>query len=147
MNSRSPLRVAFANTRSNDAASGSRLSFVNRCGWLVLKSEVVFADATNTPSLWCQLGAALGPAALEYEPACFGRHAGTEPVRAGALQFAGLIRTFHLPGTWVSGGRSGARPNEGRQGYAGGMLVSIERVAARRPERGGAPVSGCGSIA
>ncbi len=51
--------------------------------------------------LWRELRAAFGAAALENEAACLGRHTGTESVRAGALDFAGLERAFHRRGTWI----------------------------------------------
>jgi len=39
--------------------------------------------------------AALGPACVEYLAAIAGGHASPEPVGTDALDFAGLIRSFH----------------------------------------------------
>jgi len=72
------------------------------------------ADAGR--ELRCEFCAAFGPAALKNEAACLGRHTGTETVRAGALQFAGLIRAFHLPVTWFTGGRKSPSIQKGGKG-------------------------------
>jgi len=42
-----------------------------------------------------KLGSTLGAAALEHETAATIRHAGTETVRTGALQYTGLKSSFH----------------------------------------------------
>ena len=47
-----------------------------------------------------ELGAAFGATALQHEAPGFRRHTGTESVSACTLDFARLIRTFHLSGTW-----------------------------------------------
>ncbi len=70
----------------------------------------------NEKRLRRQLRAAFCPAAVEDEAAGLGRHAGTETVRACALQFAGLIRTFHLPGTWIYVGRKSPVKQKGGKG-------------------------------
>ena len=48
-----------------------------------------------------ELRAAFGSATLENEAPGLGRHAGTKTMCPCTLQVAWLIRTFHLPGTWV----------------------------------------------
>ena len=73
-----------------------------------------------------ELGAAFCAAALQNKAPCFRRHTGAKPVRACALDFTWLIRTFHLPGTWFSAGRSMTCNPEGRQEYADALTVSID---------------------
>ena len=123
VNHLSRLRVAFSNTRPNDAASSNRQSLLNRCRGLRSKSDFLLAGKTaalalgaNGGRLRRQLRAAFCPAALDNEATCFGRHAGTKTMRAGALQFAGLIRTFHLPGTWIYVGQKNPVKQKGGKG-------------------------------
>ena len=71
---------------------------------------------TNSSASQYRHRAAFCPATLENEAACLGRHAGTKTVRAGALQLAGLKCTFHLPGTWIYGGRKSPFKQKGGKG-------------------------------
>ena len=48
-----------------------------------------------------EFGAAFGATALQHEAPGFRRHAGSKTVSARTLDFARLIRTFHLSVTWV----------------------------------------------
>ena len=128
VNQRSPLRLAFSNTRSKDAASGKRLSFENRNGRRGCNG---FGRRRRMPRrLRRQFRAALGATALQDETTGFGGHARTETVRSGALQFAGLIRAFHGYSSPGRDGQSGPVATKGRQGYAGPRGVSIESVMA-----------------
>lgn len=62
------------------------------------------------PALRAELRAALGAATGQQLATLFGSHAGTETVRAGAADFAGLVGTLHIssgagfptPGLWSS---------------------------------------------
>ncbi len=108
VNHLSRLRFAFSNTRPYAAAVNNRFSRRNRFALLraLSFSNPGFGGAGLSPGrvLRRQFSAALGAAALQDETACLGRHTGAEAMRACALQFAGLIRTFHLPATCISGG-------------------------------------------
>ena len=76
-----------------------------------------------------ELGAAFRAAALQDEASGFRCHAGTETVRACALDFAWLIRTFHLPVTWVF-----CKPlNDLRSGRAARLRRC--RVGVNRPQQ------------
>lgn len=62
-------------------------------------------------TLRAELCAALGATASQQLAALLGGHAGTETVRTGATDFAGLVGTLHIssgagfptPGLWTSG--------------------------------------------
>lgn len=121
VNHSSRLRTACLNTRPNAAASRSRLPRRNRCNELPVSPCSLSAAAMTARKryrgLRGQLRAALGAPTIQHQTPGLGGHAGTEPVCACALQCAGLIRTFHLPGTWCSAGKTRAGDSEGRQAY------------------------------
>lgn len=68
------------------------------------------AQPRQKPALRAELGAALGATTGQQLATLLGGHAGTETVRAGAADFAGLVGTLHIssgagfptPGLWTS---------------------------------------------
>jgi len=124
VNHLSRLRFAFWNTRPKAAAVSNRSCLLNRRRAVgdslrdVSCSNPVLLSPCCRPrgGLRRQLGAALGAAALENKTARLGRHTGAETMRACALQFARLIRTFHVPATCVSGRRKRPTPERAGKG-------------------------------
>lgn len=144
----SRLRLAFLNTRSNDAASVSRLLPRSRLSG----DSPDFASASLIVCVvvfWClsigsfwrrvrglrrKLCPAFGATALQHKTARFGCHSCAESVGASPLQNAGLECAFHCLVPELSE-VSHPRLKEGRQGYAGMQLVSIEQAVNSRISR------------
>jgi hypothetical protein len=91
----SRLRAAAWKTRPKSAALRSRLSLLNRLLDLLVNPGLLLVVVTGAGRLRRQPSAAFGAAALQDKTAGLGRHAGTETVRACALDFAGLVCAFH----------------------------------------------------
>ena len=77
-----------------------------------------------------EFGAAFGATALQHEAPGFRRHAGSKTVSARTLDFARLIRTFHLSVTWVFRWPRGDR----RSGRAA-RLRTWQNAVNRAPQR------------
>lgn len=88
---------------------------------------VLIAAAPSPPSLDREAGPALGTPALDDEAPGASGHASPKPVGAGALQFAGLVGSFHeeirrKTKGWVyaEAGRLRSRPARVKSGRACG---------------------------
>ena len=110
-----PVHLVFSVQHRKPFIPAARCFFEHACKSGRIKQPVFFLEpvqraASQESGVWRwrlsqqsgrELSAAFGAAPLQNKASGFGRHARTKTVCACALDFARLIRTFHLPATWV----------------------------------------------